>query len=153
MYAMPDLSLSEAHAFWLNYDDPSVYRVICFMESIEDWTLDGDEALEHALETLGESFDSVESMDLEDKSSIIELGAFLKTSRVLRLLQVLDTLNPGAASKCLLQSEEMSSTHLTADLFLRRNVAFERLRLLHRMMSNDRLTMVQQALENQQNET
>lgn len=144
---MPDLSLAESHAFWMNYDDPTVYRVICFMESIEEWTLDGDVDLEQSLKELGELLDSLESVDLSSKEKLIEIGAYIKTSRTLRLLQALDTIYPGAASKCLLKSEELGSSNLAADLFLRRNIAFERLRLLHRIMSPERLDFLQQALE------
>ena len=39
---MPDLSIAASRQYWNDYDDPMIYRVITFMESIEDWTLDGN---------------------------------------------------------------------------------------------------------------
>ncbi len=46
---MPKLDLKSSHDFWKNYEDPMIYRVISFMETAEDWTLDGDPALEQGI--------------------------------------------------------------------------------------------------------
>ena len=37
---MSILDLAAAHEFWKNYDDPMIYRVIAFMETAEQWTMD-----------------------------------------------------------------------------------------------------------------
>ena len=43
---MADLSHDAVHKFWHEYEDPMIYRVISFMEGVEDWTLDGNPELE-----------------------------------------------------------------------------------------------------------
>ena len=55
---MPQLDLAASRAFWAHYDDPMIYRVIAFMESVEDWTLDGNPELESIINEIGNSFDS-----------------------------------------------------------------------------------------------
>ena len=42
---MPNLDLHSSHEFWKNYEDPMIFRVIAFMESVESWTLDGNPEL------------------------------------------------------------------------------------------------------------
>ena len=34
---MPKLDLSSSHQFWKNYEDPMIYRVIAFMETVEEF--------------------------------------------------------------------------------------------------------------------
>ena len=145
---MPQLDLQSAHDFWKNYDDSMIYRVIAFMESVEGWTLDGDSNLENALNTLGENLDKISRFELSKEEQFITLCAHIKTSRILRLLQAIDTIDPGSASKVLMYAEENNTPeHPLAGLFLRRNIVFERLRLLARVFSPDRFSLILKALE------
>lgn len=143
-----NLSLEESHRYWAEYDDPMIFRVVSFMESVEDWAIDGDPDTELALDQLSDTLGEVEGLDLENEDAFISAAAYIKMSRALRLLQILDTARPGAASKLLIHAEEISqSTEDTPGLFLRRNIVFERLRLLSRVFSKERLTLVTKALE------
>ena len=144
---MPNYSQEAAHEFWYRFKDQNVYGVIVRMESIEDWTVDGDEDLEQALETLGSNMDNVDNIDLEQHEKFIQLTAYLKLSRALRILQALDTAYPGAAAKLIAAAEQLSPTNPHAKLFLSRNVIFERLRLLTRVLAPERVILVQSAIE------
>lgn len=147
---MPNFTHEGSHEFWSNYKDPMVYRVVTYMESVEDWTLDGYEELEEAINRLGSAMEGISNVDLDEKDRFIELIAYLKTSRTLRILQALDAAHPGTASKMLMYAEEQSHSSEAADLFLKRNIAFERMRLLGRVFRPERLALVQAALENEQ---
>ena len=145
---MPDLSYQAVHQFWREYQDPMIHRVIAFMESVEDWTLDSDAELEKAVKQFGDTLEDIGNIDLQQESSMIEVLAHIKTGRGLRLLMCLDMAYPGAAAKVLMKAEEMTRSQAdNAGLFLRRNVVFERLRLLGRVFAEDRLKLVTQALE------
>ena len=151
---MPDLSHSASSEYWHAYVDPMIYRVITFMESVEDWTLDGNPELEQAITQLGNELEDIASIDMgmlgqEDK--FIRLVGNIKSGRGLRLLQAIDTVHPGSASKILIHAEEtsMSSTD-PAGFFLKRNIVFERLRLLSRVFSEYRLKLVARALEGEE---
>ena len=136
---MPDLSHSASAEYWHDYVDPMIYRVITFMESVEDWTLDGNPELEQAINHLGRELDDIDSIDMgmlgqEDK--FIRLVGNIKSGRGLRLLQAIDTVHPGSASKILIHAEETSTSSVDpAGFFLKRNIIFERLRLLSRVFS------------------
>lgn len=148
---MPDLSLEAAHNFWHSYQDPIIYRVVSFMEGVEDWTLDGDPALEAAINRLGQALEDIGGIDLQQEDNFIKLAAYIKASRNLRLLQCLDTAHPGAASKLLMHAESTSSSSEdVSGLFLRRNIVFERLRLLTRVFSPDRFALVIKVLEDKE---
>lgn len=145
---MPKLDLQSSHEFWKDYPDPMIYRVVSFMETAETFTLDGNPQLEEAINQLGEALEGLESFDLSKEENFITLCAHIKSSRILRLLQAIDTIDPGSASKVLMYAEEHnSSDHLMAGFFLRRNIIFERLRLLGRVFSQERLDMVLKLLE------
>ena len=145
---MPDLSSKASQEFWGGFQDPMIYRVISFMESVEDWTLDGDAELEKSMKELGDTLEDIGSIDLAQENNMVDMLAYIKTGRGLRLLMCLDTAYPGAAAKVLMKAEEITKSQKdNAGFFLRRNVVFERLRLLGRVFSQDRLKLVQQALE------
>lgn len=145
---MPNLDLASSHAFWKNYDDPMIYRVISFMETVEGWTLDGNPDIEEALTNLGAQLDKLTKFELAKEEQFITLCAHIKTSRILRLLQAIDTIDPGSASKVLMYAEENNTPdNLLAGLFLRRNIVFERLRLLARVFAPQRFELILKALE------
>lgn len=145
---MPDLSHEAVHKFWHEYQDPVIYRVITFMEGVEDWTIDGNPELEDSLKKLGETLENIGNIDLKQEDDIIELCAHVKTGRGLRLLMCLDMAYPGAAAKVLMHAEETTRSDTdTAGIFLRRNIVFERLRLLGRVFAPDRFKLILKALE------
>lgn len=148
---MPDLSITAVHSFWKQYQDPAIYRVVSFMESVENWTLDGEENLEDSIAQLSTELDDIGSVNLDElgqQTLFIRLANSIKTGRALRLLQILDIAHPGAASKLLMHAEEVSqSMDDAAGLFLRRNIVFERLRLLSRVFAPARFNLILRALE------
>ncbi len=147
---MPDISNKASHRYWFEYPDPMIYKVVAFMEGVESWTLDGEKAVEAAIKALGLALDDIGNVNLKKEDEFIQLAAYIKAARSLRLLQCLDTASPGAASKLLSYAERHSkSQNDISGLFLRRNIIFERLRLLGRVFSKERLGMVLKALEDE----
>ncbi|MBS0352108.1 MAG: type IVB secretion system protein IcmW [Proteobacteria bacterium] len=145
---MPDLSHEAVHQFWKNYQDPAIYRVISFMEGVEDWTYDSDSELEAALQKLGKALDNIENVELQQEATVVQLVTHIKTGRGLRILMCLDNAYPGAAAKVLMYAEENTKSEQdNPGIFLRRNIVFERLRLLGRVFAPDRLKLVLKALE------
>lgn len=148
---MPDLSHEASSQYWFEYLDPMIYRVITFMESVEDWTLDGNPEFEAAITELGKELDDIEKIDmnlLAEEDKFIRIVGNIKSGRGLRLLQAIDTVHPGSASRVLIRAEETSlGSHDPAGFFLKRNIVFERLRLLSRVFSQYRLRLVLRALE------
>lgn len=151
---MPDLSHKASAEYWSEFPDPMIYRVITFLESVEHWTLDGEPDFEQSIQKLGEELDNIEQIDMDmlnHEELFIQLIAYIKTSRGLRLLQAIDTVHPGSASRVLIYAEENnSSMDDPSSIFLRRNIAFERLRLLSRVFSEYRLNLVARALEGEE---
>ncbi len=148
---MPDLSHKDSLQYWFEYTDPMIYRVIVFLESVEEWTLDGDRDLEQAINELGTQLDDIEAIDMSKlghEELFIRLAGNIKSGRGLRLLQAIDMVHPGSASKVLVHAEETSmSGNDPAGFFLKRNIVFERLRLLSRAFSDSRLKLIERAME------
>lgn len=151
---MPDLSHEASAKYWFEFIDPSIYKVITLMESVEDWTLDGNPELESALKQLGEELDKISSVDinkLKEQDKFIRIVGNIKTGRGLRLLQAIDVIQPGSASRVLMHAEETTmSSYDPPGFFLKRNIVFERLRLLSRVFSQERLKLISRALEGEE---
>ncbi len=148
---MPELSPQAVARFWKQYEDPMIYRVVSFMESVEKWTLDDNPELEAAIDNLGKELDDIGKIDLDElaqQALFIRIANSIKIGRALRLLQTIDTTHPGSASKLLMHAEEISQRpDDPPGLFLRRNIVFERLRLLSRVFSAARFALIFKALE------
>jgi intracellular multiplication protein IcmW len=149
---MPDLHLDAVHAFWDSYDRRTLYRVIVALERVEHWTLDNIESVEAALLELGTVMDQTQDLSLDQEAAFVRVLASVRASRALRLLQALDAAKPGAASQLLMYAEghtgaEASTPDPFAELFLRRNLVFERLQLLSRVFAPQRVSLVLKALE------
>jgi len=75
------------------------------MEAVEAWTLDGDPEVEAALLELSQEADGADKFSLAEEESFIKVLTSIRSSRALRLLQHVDQLMPGSASKLLIFAE------------------------------------------------
>src|SRR3990167_4359035 len=125
---MPDLSHQASAEYWYEYPDPTIYRVITFMESVEHWTHDNNPEVEEAITKLGNELDDIENVDmntLNHEEAFIRIAANIKSGRGLRLLQAIDVVHPWSASRVLIHAEETSlGGDDPAAVFLKRNIAF-----------------------------
>lgn len=151
---MPDLHLDAVHAFWDSYDRRTLYRVIVALERVEHWILDDVPEVEAALIQLGIVMDEAGSQfELTEEAKMIQVLANTRSSRAMRLLQAVDVAKPGSASQLLMYAEGASETgggkmpDPYAQLFLRRNLVFERLQLLSRVFAPQRMILILKALE------
>ena len=137
------------YEFWRSFQDPTIFKVINLMESVEDWTLDGDPAVEEALKRLADAMKDMGQVELGSKEEFINVVSHLKTGRGLSILMALDMAYPGAAAKVLSHAESVryQEGHAHTDYFLRRNLIFERLRLLGRVFSGERFKLVTGSFE------
>ncbi len=151
---MPDLHTDALHAFWDSYDRRTLYRVIVALERVEHWALDDEPDLEPALLELGRVIDFAGDFDIAGyEDALIRILASTKSSRAMRILQSLDLAKPGSASQLLMYAEDHgksddSPNNAHIKLFLQRNLVFERLQLLSRVLAPQRISLVLRALEN-----
>ena len=145
---MPDFSTEAVHAFWSQRHDSILYRIIASMESVEDWVFDGDPDVEDAILRLSECFEDFDNFELAEEDKIIRILSHLKSGRALRILQYMDSILPGSASKLLIFAEVASKEENdAAGFFLNRNLVFERMQLLSRIFATDRVSMVKKVLD------
>ena len=148
---MPDMSKEAVHQFWHDYDKRTLYRIVTSMEEIEYWAADNEEKIEEALLRLGEKLDEDVDYEVNDEATLIKILGNLHSARALRLMQFLDVKKPGTAAKLLMYAEEQTkdpeNKNPYANLFLKRNLSFERLQLLGRVFSPERINLVLKALE------
>lgn len=151
---MSDLSSEVVSQFWYDFADPMIYRVVTFMDTVENWTHDGKPDFEDFISKLSEELSDFEKVDLsklERQNLFIKIANHLHFSRALRFLHIIDGVHPGAASRLLAHAEENTSAYDDDEgLFLRRNMVFERLRLLGRVFAKERLELVARALEGEE---
>lgn len=148
---MPDFSLEAIHQFWHDYDRRTLYRIVTSLEGIESWAADTDPDVDSILKQLGNALDTIDDFEITDEAAIVKILANIHSSRALRLMQFLDVMKPGSASKLLIHAEENTKDDQPKDkyceLFLKRNLTFERLQLLARVFAPERINLVLKALE------
>ena len=90
---MPDLRINAVHTFWDSYDRRVLYRVIAALESVESWAADLDPKVDQAIINLGQTMDAARSVDFTGyEEKIINILAYLRASRAIRILQAIDML-------------------------------------------------------------
>ena len=150
---MIDFTTAGVHRFWYEYDHRILYRVICLLESVEPWTVDQDPEVDAALQKFIEGFEKNTSLELKDKDMLIKFLVALKSGKAFRFMHLLDSIQPGAAAQLLThaetQSKEADDEEMRPfyDIFLKRNLSFERLQLIGRIFSSERIDLVLKALE------
>lgn len=145
---MPDLNPEVVAKYWQEKHDYALYRIIATMEAVESWSLDGDPEIEAALLELSQEADGADKFSLAEEENFIKVLTSIRSARALRLLQHVDQLMPGSASKLLIYAEVASSSKEdTPGFFLNRNLVFERLQLLGRIFAPERFRLVMTALE------
>lgn len=149
---MVDLTQQASLEYWKNFPDPLIFQVISLMESTEYWVYDSDETLETRISYLGQAMENITRFDLKHEQTFIDVGNGLHMSRLLRLMQAIDRIHPGSASRLLMYTEENANSDASCKFFLQRNIAFERLRLLGRVFANERLYLIQNALDQEDEE-
>ena len=119
---MLDLSIPAVDKFWNDRQDPFLVKIIKTIEDIEDWTLDGDPEIEAALIKLAAALDSKPVFEVKDEEFYVNILVSIKLSRSLRIMQHIDGLTPGSASKLLIYAEVASKgTDDIPGLLLNRN--------------------------------
>lgn len=145
---MLDLTVAATEKFWNDRQDPFLVKIIKIMEDIEDWTMDGDPEIEAELTKLAKALDKPENFEIKNEDAYINLLISIKLSRALRIMQHIDSISPGSASKLLVYAEVASKgTNDIPGLFLNRNLVFERLQLLSRIFAPERFTIATKAIE------
>ena len=149
---MPDLSTEAVHQFWYDYDKRILYRIVTSLEGMESWAVDTDEKVDLVFNELGRALDNASNIELQEEATLIKILANTHSARAIRLMQYLDAIKPGLASKLLMyaeqQTKEEGKKDPYCDLFLKRNLVFERLQLLSRVFAPERINLVLKALEN-----
>jgi len=150
---VPDLHKDAVHAFWDSYDRKTLYRVIASLERVEEWAMDEEPDLEPALLELGHVIDSTYDFNLDGvQDAVIRVLAMTRSARAMRIMQSLDLAKPNTAADLLIYAEDNTKGEVTAanahvKMFLTRNMVFERLQLLSRIFSAQRVALVIKSLE------
>ncbi len=150
---MVDLSIDGVNSYWHSQEDQILFKIITFIESVETWTLGGNENIENEITKLGENFDDLSMVDIGDldiDEDIIKIISSIKFGRNLRILQILDQYSPGFSSRLIAFAEEKCAQDNDCyGIFLKRNLIFERIRLANRIFSKKRFQMLIQAMEDE----
>lgn len=145
---MVDFSEAAVKEFWLKRQDSVLYRIIASMDNVETWTLDGDPEVEAAVLRLANLLETAKNFELAKEAEFVNVLSALKSSRALRILQYVDSKKPGTASKLLVWAEQASKNdEHPASFFLNRNLVFERMQLLARILQSERVRWVHHLLE------
>ena len=146
-----DMSAQSAHAFFAERD-PALEKAIIGMEACESWTKDRIDTVQQALQGFA---DRVEEFDLQNipqelNNRLIVMLGYISTGKAIKLLMWIDQTAPNFVARTMAEAQMLSVldkvNEEAARLFIERFMVLERLHLLSRVFSEDRLQIVERVL-------
>ncbi|UTC24435.1 hypothetical protein MMH89_04280 [Candidatus Comchoanobacter bicostacola] len=144
---MPELDLKSTRAFWMTHMSGSVFNVINFLEKHEQDLLADNPEVQTHLSSLGFLLSQADKLSDDRLQDAVNISANLHMSQKLRLMQLLDSVQPGFASKMIKQAEVDMDDDENAATFIERNTKFERVRILQEVYAPERMTMISEIYE------
>lgn len=144
----PPLNLRKSlvERFW-NSQDPRLARILRWMDSTEDWMLDERPDVMQALSSLGHSMSSASPDTIASRfDPLLDILAFMSSSRALRVIEWLDRAHNGALSVRLVQ-RAMQRDDERAKILIERLQAMRSLSLLGQIFSPKRISRAIELLE------
>lgn len=144
---MANLSHEGSLQFWKEFMGGSIYEIVDFIEQTEDWVASDDPKVEEAMKNLSEFFDQATSKNEFSHQDLIQICAYIYLSQKLSVMQTLDNIQPGLATHLIQTAESAPKDDDASSTFLKRNVIFERMRILSRVLDPERIQLVQRVYE------
>jgi hypothetical protein len=146
-----DLS-TEATREFFRARDPALEKAVMGMESVESWTLDRVQSVQ---ETLQKFADSVEHLELDSlptdlHNKLIILLGYISSGKAIKLLMWIESSSPNFVAKTIAEAQMLSVIDKlnvnAAKLFVERFEVLERLHMLSRIFSGERLEVLQKVM-------
>ena len=140
---MADLSHKSSIEFWQSFMNGAVYPIIEFIEGTEHFAEENNANLAEDIQRVGQFLESATSLADDSEEHLVKICAPLYLSQKLRIMQLTDALSPGYATKMIKKAEEKALEDKSCEIFLKRNLLFERLRIVSRIFTEERIQLVQ----------
>lgn len=128
--------------FWKTRN-PRMSMILQWMEDMEDWGMDDDQGFSEALLLLVPQMERAErSSMLENAEPLLQVMAYMSSSRALRLLEWFDEHFPQGLSLELVELAQESTDDPKAQLMLDRLRALQSLSLLGQVFSPARTRLI-----------
>lgn len=133
-----NLRKSLVERFWNNHD-PRLARILRWMDSTEDWMMDERPDVMQALTALGQRMSNTNPEALAERfDPLIDILAYMSSSRALRIVEWLDRAHAGALSLRLVQKAQ-ERPDPRAQILIDRLQALRSLSLLGQIFSQQRI--------------
>jgi intracellular multiplication protein IcmW len=140
---MADLSHKSSVEFWQSFMNGAVYPIIEFIEGTEHFAEEHNANLTEDLERVGHFLGSATALADGSEEYLVKVCAPIYLSQKLRIMQLADALSPGCATRMIKKAEEKALEDKSCEIFLKRNLLFERLRIVSRIFTEERIQLVQ----------
>ena len=149
---MPNLRQSIVEDFWQK-KDARMYRILSWMESMEDWMLDDNEDVANSIFVLANTLERASRDNIIEYShELIQAMAYMSSPRALRLMEWFDEHFPdGLSVEITNQALQMKDDEHSA-LLLDRFNTLNRLSLLGKMFSPGRTKKIINLLKQYSND-
>lgn len=148
-----DLSPAAVTAF-LREQDPelSLEKAVGGMEAVETWTRDRADKVQAALQALADRMDLIDMSDIsqDTHNRLIVLLSYISTGKALKLMCWIDASSPNFVARTLAEAQMLAvmdkMNEGAARLFIERIEVVDRLQMLSRIFSEDRIVTIQKVL-------
>lgn len=141
-----NLRTSVVQDFWRNRDE-RIARILGYMENVENWMVDDQEAVIGALTKLAQRIDKSNGKLLSSRTdALLDIMAYMSSSRAMRLLEWLDSRFHNELALQLVERATSRHDDPRAQLLLDRLQTLRSLALLGRIFSPSRTRLVSEVL-------
>lgn len=146
-----DMSSDAVHAFF-GERAPELEKAIIGMEACEPWTKDRIDKVQEALQSFANAVDQfdLQNISQELNNRLIVMISYISSGKAIKLLMWIDQSAPNFVARTMAEAQMLSVLDKTnaeaARLFIERFMVLERLHLLSRVFSEDRLQIVERVL-------
>lgn len=146
-----DVSVEGVQDFFLE-TDPKLAKAVLGMESVESWTRDQIDSVQATLQELANRIESadIDSDTLAIQTKLIILLGYISSGKAIKLLMWIDDSYPNFVGRTLAEAQMLAVldkvNEEAARLFVERFEVLERLDMLSRIFSENRLVIIQRVL-------
>jgi intracellular multiplication protein IcmW len=132
--------------------DPNLASAVRSMESVETWTQDRYDEVQFTLQQFADGIDSADISEISEQLQVklIVLLGYISSGKAIKLLMWIEQSLPNFVARTLAEAQMLGVLDKVNEdasrLFVERFYVLERLHMLSRVFSDDRLRIVQKVL-------
>lgn len=146
-----NLATKDVHEYLLENLQPDIFKLVLGIENRETHVYDKEPEFADLLTSISNNIDNLANLDLENSQvcdDLITFLAHLSLGKIIRCLDYIDEIDYHFTNNLINYAKEHSKEPTDIyNLFLEKNIIFEKIQIVSRTFHNDRFKEILDAME------